>query len=172
MSTRPEARPLAGLSAEDADALGPERAAQVRSFRLILMIAQQLRYLTDQLYRADGLTTQQATLLSVVRALGQPSLSEAAASMLTSHQNAKQLVTSLVGKGFLRLTADREDARVKRLQTTPKNERHWAARDPHDFQRVGEWFGTLSTEEARQLCDLLAKLQRGLKEPVRAARAT
>jgi DNA-binding MarR family transcriptional regulator len=164
MSTRLESRPLAGLSDADAAVLGPERAAQVRSFRLILVIAQRLRYLTDQLYRADGLTTQQATLLSIVRALGQPSLSEAAAAMLTSHQNTKQLVTSLVGKGFLRMLADRDDARVKRLVTTPKNERHWAARDPHDFERVGQWFAGLSASEAEQLCGLLAKLQQGLEQ--------
>jgi DNA-binding MarR family transcriptional regulator len=170
MSSRHSSRPLAGLSDAEAAALGPERAAQVRSFRLILLAAQQLRYLTDHLYRADGLTTQQATLLSIVRTLGRPSLSEAAAAMLTSHQNTKQLVTSLIGKGFLRMVADRDDARVKRLTTTPKNERHWAARDPQDFARVGEWFAGLSTVEAQQLCELLAKLQRGLEQPVRAAR--
>lgn len=174
MSTRRDPEPpraLVGFSEADAAAIGTERAAQARSFRLILMIAQQLRYLIDQLYRADGLTSQQATLLTVVRTLGRPSLSEAAAAMLTSHQNIKQLVTSLTGKGFLRLVADRSDARVRRLTTTPKNERHWAARNPHDFESVGVWFGGLSKDEVQQLFGLLVKLQRGLHEPVRAARA-
>ena len=144
----------------------------MRSFRLILMIAQQLRYLTDHMYRADGLTTQQAALLSVVRARGKPSLSEAAAGLLTSHQNAKQLVNSLVAKGFLKVIPDREDARVKRLQTTPKNERHWAARDPDDFERVAEWFAELSAEEVKLLAGLLTKLQEGLKGHVKALRTT
>lgn len=161
-----------GLDEQVAAAIGPERAAQVRSFRLILFVAQQLRYLTDQLYRSDGLTTQQATLLSVVRALGRPSLSEVSDAMLTSHQNAKQLVNALVTKGFLRIVTDKQDARVRRLVTTPKNERHWASRDPHDFEHVGEWFGALSPAEIQELLRLLLGLNKSLKQPVRAARTT
>jgi DNA-binding MarR family transcriptional regulator len=166
MSTRqPESRvpaALAGLSEVQAAALGPRKAAQVRSFRLIVFVAQQLRYLTDQLYRADGLTTQQATLLTVVRSMGKPSLSEVAGVMFTSHQNAKQLVTALVNKGLLRYVADTDDARVRRLLTTAKNERHWAKRNSDDFEHVGEWLDALSSEEATQLYALLLKLQQSL----------
>src|SRR4051812_17012721 len=96
---------LAGMSEEQAAALGRERAAQVRSFRLIPFIGQQLRSLSDQLYSADGLTHQQATLLTLVRTHDTPSLSEMASAMSTSHQNVKQLVAALIDKGFLRLIA-------------------------------------------------------------------
>ena len=158
---------LAGLSAEHAALIGAERAAQVRSFRLLLLIAQQLRYLTDRLYRADGLTTQQAALLSIARQLGKPSLSELAKAMLTSHQNVKQLVNALVAKGFVRLAADRQDARIKRMSITPKCERYWAARDPDDFTHVATWFAGLTAAEAQQLHTLLAKLERGLVPKLR-----
>ena len=52
--------------------------------------AQRLRYLMDERMRADGLTTQQAALLTVVIALGRPSLTEAAAALGTTHQNVAQ----------------------------------------------------------------------------------
>ena len=152
-----------GLGAAEAAALGPERAAQVRAFRLTLVIAQELRYLTDQLYRAEGLTSQQATLLTIVRTRGEPSLSEVASALFTSHQNAKQLVAALEKKGFVRLLVDKDDARVRRVVTTAKNEKHWARRNPDDFVRVGEWFAALDADETAQLADLLAKLQSGLR---------
>lgn len=174
MSTESESRVFerVGLSDAEAAAIGPERAAQVRAFRLILFIAQELRYLTDQLYRADGLTAQQATLLTAARTLGQPSLSELASALVTSHQNVKQLVAALVKKGFVRLVVDKQDARVRRVVTTAKNERHWARRDPADFVRVGEWFAALEGEETARLASLLAKLQTGLCGCVEATRGS
>ncbi|HTU61139.1 MAG TPA: MarR family transcriptional regulator [Polyangiales bacterium] len=165
MSTEAELREFerVGLGAAEAAAVGAERAAQVRAFRLTLVIAQELRYLTDQLYRAEGLTTQQATLLTVVRTRGQPSLSEVASALFTSHQNVKQLVAALQKKGFVRLVVDKDDARVRRVVTTAKNEKHWARRNPDDFVRVGEWFAELDADETAQLARLLAKLQSGLR---------
>jgi DNA-binding MarR family transcriptional regulator len=170
MSTERDSRVFEriGLSDSEAVAIGPERAAQVRAFRLILFIAQELRYLTDQLYRAEGLTTQQATLLTAVRTRGQPSLSELASALASSHQNVKQLVAALEKKGFVRLVVDKADARVKRVITTAKNEKHWARRDPDDFMRVGEWFGALDAPETARLASLLAKLQGGLGARVHA----
>ena len=44
--------------------------------------------LMDQLLRADGLTTQQAALITVVDLLGTRSLSQAAAALWTTHQPA------------------------------------------------------------------------------------
>jgi DNA-binding MarR family transcriptional regulator len=173
MSIGPEDRVFErmGMGESEAQALGQERAAQIRSFRLILFIAQELRFLTDQLYRADGLTTQQATLLTAVRTRGRPALSELASALATSHQNVKQLVAALERKGFVRLIADSEDARVKRVVTTAKNTKHWATRDPSDFERVSTWFAALAPDEATQLSRLLAKLQTGLPELVRGAQA-
>ena len=97
----------------------------------------------------------------------EPSLSELANAMLTSHQNVKQLVNSLVAKGFVRLVADRQDGRIKRMSITAKSERYWAARDPDDFAQVAAWFGGLTAAEAQQLHGLLAKLERGLVPKVR-----
>jgi DNA-binding MarR family transcriptional regulator len=55
----------------------------------------------DQQLRPDGLTTQQAALISVVEAIGQPSVSQAAAVLATTHQNVKQIADPIARKGFL-----------------------------------------------------------------------
>ena len=80
MSSQPH-RDALGLSEEDAARLGEDGAVRVRTFRLIVLVAQELRTLMDQLLRADGLTTQQAAMITVVDLLGTPSLSQAATAL-------------------------------------------------------------------------------------------
>jgi hypothetical protein len=65
-----------GLDEDEAARPGPDHATRIRTFRLIVLLAQELRTLMDQLLRADGLTTQQAALIAVVEATGAPSLSQ------------------------------------------------------------------------------------------------
>ena len=151
-----------GLGDEEAAALGPDAATRIRSFRLIVLLSQQLRTLMDQLLRADGLTTQQAALLTIVDAIGRPSLSEVAGAFGTSHQNAKQIAVALERKGFLRIVVDDDDRRVRRLETTARNREVWARRSATDQERVLEWFAELSADEARTLFQLLLRLEVGV----------
>src|SRR6185369_16812848 len=86
----------------------------VQAFRLVLVLAQELRTLMDQRLAPSGLTTQQAALLTVIEILGQPAMTEAARALATTHQNVKQLATALERKGFLKMVPDDRDARSKR----------------------------------------------------------
>lgn len=124
-----------------------ELAPAVRAFRLSLLLAQRLRSLMDERLRADGLTTQQAALLTAVTALDGPSLSQAAAALSTTHQNVAQLVASLERKGFLRVERDPADARRKRLVATDANFRYWRERDAGDHAAIMEWFDALEPGE-------------------------
>lgn len=151
-----------GFSREEEEALGPDKAMRLKSFRLLILIANALRNLTDRLYAEDGLTTQQAAVLTIAKAHGSPSFSECAAVLATSHQNVKQLAMALERKGFLRIVKDAEDGRVRRLRTTAKNDRYWAARDPKDQDEVLRAFASLSPTEARALFRLLVKVREGL----------
>jgi DNA-binding MarR family transcriptional regulator len=140
--------------------LGPESELEpaVHAFRLILWLSQRLRYLMDDRLRADGLTTQQAALLTMVASLGRPSLREAAAAIRTTHQNVAQIVAALERKGLLRVEADLRDRRRRILVTTGANEEYWRNRNTADHAAVAEWFAVLSPEELRQFCALGTRL--------------
>jgi DNA-binding MarR family transcriptional regulator len=148
-----------GLPDEQATALGEDGATRIRSFRLILLLAQQLRTLMDQQLRDDGLTTQQAALITIVDTLGQPSITQAAVALGTTHQNVKQLASSLARKGFIRFLEDPSDARMRRMVSTAKSHTTWERRGAADQQRVLEWFSALSKQDADALFELLLKLQ-------------
>jgi DNA-binding MarR family transcriptional regulator len=137
--------------------LGPDGTARVMVFRLILALAQRMRTLMDQRLKADGLTTQQAALITVVSALGAPKLSQVARQLGTTHQNTRQIAEALERKGFLRIFADSDDRRVRRLQVTRRSEAYWRGRSDADQDHVTTWFADLTPE---QVADLLATLRR------------
>lgn len=134
----------------------------VQAFRTVLMLAQRLRYLMDDRLREDGLTTQQAALVTAVAALGRPSLKEAAAVLSTTHQNIAQLAAALERKGMLRSVPDPGDGRRRLLETTELNEDYWRRRNEADHAAVEEWFGTLSLDEQVTLCALTSRVLGGL----------
>lgn len=142
----------------------------VRAFRTALVLAQRLRYLMDDRLRADGLTTQQAALLTVVSALDGPSLNEAAAALGSTHQNVAQLVAALQRKKLLRTEPDPADRRRVRLFTTETNQRYWRGRDQADAEAVAQWFAVLSDEEIETFCTLANRILDGLDAHRTAAR--
>ncbi len=143
--------------------LGPDSrlTPAVRAFRLALVLGQRLRYLMDDRLRADGLTTQQAALLTAVRTLGTPALTEAAAALGTTHQNAAQLVAALERKGMLRTEPDPADKRRRRLTPTEQGARYWSGRDSGDEAAVAEWFAALTPAELATWCELSQKILTG-----------
>ncbi|GAA0448800.1 hypothetical protein Aca07nite_79940 [Actinoplanes capillaceus] len=144
--------------------LGPRSGLTppVRAFRVSLVLAQRLRYLMDDRLRADGLTTQQAALLTAVRSLDRPGLTEAAAALGTTHQNVAQLVAALERKGMLRSEPDPADRRRRVLAATEESERYWRGRDAGDEAAVAGWFATLTAAELATFCDLAEKVLAGL----------
>jgi DNA-binding MarR family transcriptional regulator len=141
---------------EDLLGLGPESPLDppVRAFRTVLTLAQRLRYAMDERLRADGLTTQQAALITVVAAAGKPSLAEAAAALGSTHQNVAQIVAALVRKEMLQVEADPLDKRRKLLSTTGANAAYWKQRDEDDFAAVADWFSDLTPAELETFCTL------------------
>ena len=165
MQRNPRMRPGSyGFSPEEEEALGADVVVRLKTYRLLVVVANGLRTLTDRLFAEDGLTTQQAALLTVAKAHGAPSFSECATVLATSHQNVKQLALALERKGFLRIVKDREDGRVRRLVATAKNDRYWAARNPSDHEEVLRAFARLSPAEARTLFRLLRKVRASLEQ--------
>lgn len=141
---------------------GGAHAEALRTFRLLNVVGTQLRRVSDAHMRADAMTTRQATLITLAKELGRPSLSEVAAVMSTSHQNVKQIALGLVRRGFVRLVTDRRDTRVRRLIVTAKSDRFWAARDADDAATIAKWFSVLTRPELATVNELLAKLSTSL----------
>jgi DNA-binding MarR family transcriptional regulator len=142
---------------------GSHLTPPVRAFRASLVLAHRLRYLMDERLRADGLTTQQAALLTAVRALGRPALTEAAAALGTTHQNAAQLVAALERKGMLRAEPDPSDRRRRLLVATAGGARYWSERDPGDEEAVAAWFAALTPDELATFSTLTEKILAGLR---------
>ncbi len=148
MSSRNKTEELLGIGA------GSELTPSIRAFRTTLMLAQKLRYAMDERLRADGLTTQQAALITVVTAMGKPSLAEAAAALGSTHQNVAQIVAALVRKELLQVEPDPADRRRKLLSATNHSTAYWRERDAGDFAAVADWFGDLTPAELETFCDL------------------
>ncbi|WP_084219245.1 MarR family winged helix-turn-helix transcriptional regulator [Spirillospora albida] len=130
----------------------------VEAFRALLGLALRLRNQMDERLRPDGLTTQQAALLTAVERLDGPSVTQAAAFLGTSHQNVAQLVTSLERKGMLAVHPDPADGRRRVLRATTVNADYWQARNPADHAAVAEWFSALSDDELRAFRDMTVRL--------------
>ena len=136
----------------------------------MVLLAQQMRTLMDQRLRPDGLTTQQAALLTAVDSFGvPPTLSQVAAALSTSHQNARQIADALQRKGMLAYEADPADARVRRLRTTSTNAEYWQRRNAADHEAVAAWFDGLSPDEVRTLHALLARVESRVKDALHRA---
>jgi DNA-binding MarR family transcriptional regulator len=152
-----------GVSRDAEAELGEGNAKRIRLFRLVLMVAHSMRTRMDEALRGDGLTTQQAALITAVEAMGSPSLTQAAAVLGTTHQNLRQLADALARKGFLRIEQDPADGRVRRLVTTPKSDAYWRRRSPADYVRVYGWFDGLSEDEVAALFELLWRVGENLR---------
>jgi DNA-binding MarR family transcriptional regulator len=146
-------KPLFDVGADSTDLEPP-----VRAFRLVLLLGQRMRYLMDERLRPDGLTTQQAALLTAVLALGRPTLTEAAAALGSTHQNVAQLVAALTRKDLLRVESDPADRRRRRLVATEANGEYWRNRDDGDHAAVADWFGALRPAEIVTLCELAERV--------------
>jgi DNA-binding MarR family transcriptional regulator len=152
---------------EDLLGIGPESALEpsIRAFRTTLTLAQRLRYAMDERLREDGLTTQQAALITVVVAVGKPSLAEAAAALGSTHQNVAQIVAALVRKDLLQVESDPTDKRRKLLSATNHSTAFWKQRDAGDYAAVADWFADLTPAELETFCNLsdrvLARLTDG-----------
>jgi DNA-binding MarR family transcriptional regulator len=132
----------------------------VEAFQAVLGLALQLRNRMDGRLRPDGLTTQQAALLTAVEHLQRPSLSEAAAFLGSSHQNIAQLVASLERKGMLTTNPDPADRRRRVLHTTTVNADYWRARNAADHAAVADWFSVLSDGELSMFRAMAVRLLR------------
>jgi DNA-binding MarR family transcriptional regulator len=143
----------------------------VRAFRGLLLVSQQMRYLFDRRLEADDLTTSQAMALTVVEfSPNPPSFSDVATVIATSHQNVAKLVEGLERKGFVTVTPDHTDRRIRRIRATERSRRYWAQRDRGDFEFVDSFYSRVSERDLGVFVELLGRIQTEVDTQYRAAR--
>lgn len=142
------------------DQLATDQAQRVRLLRAVLSTAAVLRGRLDRALAPAGVTSQQAAMLQLIEAqAAAPTISFVAQSMDMTHQNVKQIALALHKKGFLNITPDTADRRVRRLQLTAHHHQFWQQRNPADFSSVEDWTAGLADAEVRQVLGLLGKLK-------------
>lgn len=132
-------------------------------FRLLVAVSGRMRVLMDRQLADAGLTTQQATLLTIVRNLDPPPTQTDVATMMgTSHQNIRQIASALERKGLLETRTDDDDRRVRRMAATAATRPFFAERNERDYQAVQDWFSPLDPEQVGTLRELLERLMDSL----------
>lgn len=127
-------------------------------FGSLFILANKMQVIGDKFL--GDVTSKQWFLLIAVNQFENtpPTLSQVAAFMGTSHQNAKQIALKLVKKGFLVIDKDLNDSRALRLRITPECEAYFKERDSIDTMFLVELFQNLNTEEVNNLSLGLYKL--------------
>lgn len=135
------------------------RTPAIQLFRLLVTLGLRMRTRMDQRLAEVGLSTQQATVLTLLGSAPKPpSLGELARQLGASHQNARQLVNVLVRKGLVEVTPDPRDRRARRIRSTAEVSRLFDARDAEDHAEVRRWLGALSESEMELAVSLLLRL--------------
>ncbi len=133
---------------------------QTAIIRAVMLLARQWEYYLNQRLSETGITFPQVTLLSTVEQYGDtaPTVSEAAESLLMSHQNVMRLARPLEREGFLEIRKDSSDRRVLRLHLTQKNYDFWGAFQERSIREIEELYRGVDDEELHQLKNQLGRL--------------
>lgn len=95
-------------------------SAQPRLAYVIGRLDRALRRHLDEAVRPHGLTTQQYTALSVLRARAGLSNAQLARRSFITPQSMSEVLAALVAKGFVRREAHPTHGRILRVELTPK----------------------------------------------------
>jgi DNA-binding MarR family transcriptional regulator len=132
---------------------------RVDLFRLLVALGIRMRSLMDRQLAPDGLTTQQAVVLTMVETADRPlSVADVSRLLGTTHQNTRQIVEALIRKGLLTAELDERDRRSRRLALTSRVAEVFEGRDADDRRTVREWTAALDDEQAALAVELLARL--------------
>jgi len=142
-----------------------ETRKMAKVFNSLFVLSQRIEYITDSFLEKDQLTTKQLlTLIAIDHSFDHnPSLSEVADVLSTSHQNVKQIALNLKKRGFLEIIVDPKDRRRRLLHLTNANEIFWEKREQENYDNMKKIFSSLTESELKEFQRILAKLLTNLK---------
>ncbi|MFW9768965.1 MAG: MarR family winged helix-turn-helix transcriptional regulator [Candidatus Thorarchaeota archaeon] len=134
-------------------------------FSYLFVLSQRIEYITDCYLKKDSLTTKQLlTLIAIGNAFeSDPSVSEVAEVLSTSHQNVTQIALNLQRRGFVEILKDPKDGRRKLLKLTEANDKFWEEREIENYENIKKIFSYLTKDELSELHRILSKSLIGIQ---------
>ena len=127
-------------------------------FASLFIIANRLQALGDRL---DPAVTVKQWLLIAIIYKSSPNIrsaKELAGITGVSHQNVMQMARNLERKGFLEITMDPSDRRIKRIGLTRKCLAYFAARGDRELAFLNDLFADFSGEALAQFSTMIQQL--------------
>ena len=132
-------------------------------FATIFTLANKLQMLGDN-FDKNITTKQWLFILGVSTFKKPPIISELAASIGYSRQNAKRIASDLQESGYVTLSKDKYDARALRIELTPKSIAYFQKRDRQEIGFLESIFAGFDTELTAGMYKGIVKLEANLKE--------
>lgn len=128
---------------------------------MFFIIEQRWRYIIDKDLEADGITTKQWLMLIIIGAgfKSPPSIQEVSDAMSTTHQNVKQIASSMEHRGFMTLERDKKNKRIIRLKVTDRCHALFKDRQENDMKTILDMFDNLPDDDMKTLFDIIARME-------------
>ncbi len=145
--------------------MSKETRKMAEVFSYLFVLNQRIEYIIDSFLEKYDLTTKQLlTLIAIGNAFDyNPSLSEVADVLSTSHQNVKQIALNLRKRGFVEIVVDPKDRRRRLLHLTADNDKFWEEREKENYENMKMIFSSLSKSEMTEFHRIIVKLLFGLQ---------
>jgi len=132
-------------------------------FGSIFTLSNKLQILGDKV--DDHLTVKQWLFLAgVLKRKDAPTLSEIAAGIGSSRQNAKKMASILNKQGFVRMQKDARDARMLRVTLTDACMAHLKLREERELRFIEEVFSDFEPGELTALLGAIQKLEKNIRD--------
>ena len=135
-------------------------------FGIIFFVANRLEVLSNRRLAGSGLTVKQWMLLIIAEKSSDSKvkISDAARELGTSHQNIKQMASSLEQKGFIKITRNPDDRRALILAVTEKSKKYWEERHMNDNAFIETLMGNFDSNEIETFTGYLFRLYAAMGE--------
>ena len=148
-----------------------ELKKQAYIFGTIFILSNKLQVLGDEFDK--NITTKQFLfVLGVSKFKEPPMLSEVANFIGYSRQNAKRIAAALQKSGFVTLSKDEYDARVLRIELTPKCREYFNSRDELEIEFIKNIFTGFDSELTNGVYKGLIQLETNIKRIMKSEENT
>jgi len=133
-------------------------------FGSLLFTANRMDTLLERELKEFDITSKQWMLSIIIDNLFNeaPTMKDVAKEMGSSHQNVKQVALKLEKKGLLKMTKDKKDARVTRLNMTDESYQFCAKTQPKGTAFVEEVFENITKDELTEARNVMNKIMGNL----------